>query len=89
MWIKDIPFAHRGLHDKTTPENSMAAFNKAIDNGYGIELDVRITKDQEAIVFHDRSLKRMTGIKGNVDQLEYNELKKLNLKDTNERISTL
>ena len=50
-------YAHRGLHDNETdaPENSMAAFRKAVDAGYGIELDVQLTKDRIPVVFHDES----------------------------------
>ena len=56
-------YAHRGLHDNETdaPENSMAAFRKAVDTGYGIELDVQLTKDRIPVVFHDESLKRVCG----------------------------
>ena len=48
-------YAHRGLHDaqNNIPENSMAAFLKAVENGYGIELDVQLTKDGIPVIFHD------------------------------------
>ena len=48
-------YAHRGLHDAQSniPENSMAAFLKAVENGYGIELDVQLTKDGIPVIFHD------------------------------------
>ncbi|MBR5969563.1 MAG: glycerophosphodiester phosphodiesterase [Lachnospiraceae bacterium] len=54
-------YAHRGLHDNATeaPENSMAAFRKAVEAGFGIELDVQITKDGRLVVFHDDTLERM------------------------------
>ncbi|WP_029321960.1 glycerophosphodiester phosphodiesterase family protein [Butyrivibrio sp. AE3004] len=54
-------YAHRGLHDNnsTTPENSMAAFKKAVDAGYGIELDVQLTKDGIPVIFHDFTLARV------------------------------
>ena len=54
-------YAHRGLHDNATeaPENSMAAFRKAVEAGFGIELDVQITKDGRLVVFHDDTLTRM------------------------------
>ena len=47
-------YAHRGLHDNSSnaPENSMAAFRKAVNAGYGIELDVQLTKDRIPVVFH-------------------------------------
>ena len=54
-------YAHRGLHDNHTdaPENSMAAFRKAVEKGYGIELDVQLTKDGIPVVFHDFTLARV------------------------------
>ena len=54
-------YAHRGLHDNGTgaPENTMAAFKKAVDAGYGIELDVQLTKDGVPVIFHDFTLARV------------------------------
>ena len=48
-------YAHRGLYDAQSdiPENSIAAFLKAVENGYGIELDVQLTKDGIPVIFHD------------------------------------
>ena len=61
--------AHRGLYNRLdTPENSMKAFENAILKGYAIELDINMTKDGHLVVFHDSNLKRMTGIKNNVDE---------------------
>ena len=59
--LMDHYYAHRGLHDNKTdaPENSMKAFRKAVDAGYGIELDVQLTKDRIPVVFHDESLNRL------------------------------
>lgn len=56
------PLAHRGYHDARagTPENSLAAFRAAIDAGYGIELDVQLSADGQAMVFHDDTLDRLT-----------------------------
>ena len=59
MWITERPFAHRGLHDKQVPENSMGAFKRALKENYYIELDVRLLADDEVVVFHDSNLKRM------------------------------
>ena len=66
-------YAHRGLHDNKSdaPENSMAAFKKAVDAGYGIELDVQLTRDRIPVVFHDESLKRVCGVDGNVRDYTY------------------
>ena len=56
--FSDVYYAHRGLHDNLTqaPENSLAAFKKAVAAGYGIELDVQLTKDKVPVVFHDFTL---------------------------------
>ena len=54
-------FAHRGLHNDIIPENSLAAFRAAAEYGYGVELDVRLTRDGVAVVSHDDCLLRMTG----------------------------
>lgn len=48
-WITEIPAAHRGLNNSDIPENSMAAFKNAIENGYEIELDVQLTYDELCI----------------------------------------
>ncbi len=60
------PLSHRGLHDRADgrPENSLAAFRAAIARGYGIELDLQLSRDGQAIVFHDYELERLTGRKG-------------------------
>ena len=81
-------FAHRGVH-MTFPENSLPAFQEAINLKLGIELDVRLSKDKKVVVFHDDTLERMTGINDYVRFLTLNELKKLNLKDTEYKIPTL
>lgn len=80
--------AHRGLHtkDKSIPENSMAAFNAAISNCYGIELDLQFTKDEQIVVFHDDTLKRVCGVDGRVDEYTYNELLQFSLCATKEKI---
>lgn len=54
-------YAHRGLHDEELPENSMAAFRAALENGYGIELDIHLMKDRNLAVIHDTSLLRTAG----------------------------
>lgn len=81
--------AHRGLYNRLdTPENSIKAFENAILKGYAIELDIKMTKDGYLVVFHDDNLKRMTGIKNNVDELNLNEIKKLKLLGTDNCIPT-
>lgn len=74
-------YAHRGLHDNKSnaPENSLAAFRLAVENDYGIELDVRLTRDGTPVVFHDSSLKRACGIDKLVCDMNYDELKNIKL----------
>ena len=81
-------YAHRGLYDNRSdaPENSMRAFRKAVDAGFGIELDVQLTKDGVPVVFHDYTLKRMGGAEGKVKQRTYEELQQLSLCGTDQKI---
>ena len=81
-------YAHRGLHDNATeaPENSLAAFRKAVEAGYGMELDVQLSKDKVPVVFHDMQLMRMCGVEGRVCDYTFAELQQFRLCDTNERI---
>ena len=88
-WLVETPIAHRGLHSKTVPENSLLAFSKAIEKGYAIELDVHMLADGTIAVFHDASLARMTGNDGYIKYLNKNDLKALTLKGTKEHIPTL
>lgn len=84
-------FAHRGLHDNAgdAPENSMAAFRKAVEAGYGMELDVHVTKDGIPVIFHDSKLERMCGAEGTVTDYTYEELQKFTLGNSKERIPKL
>ncbi len=79
--FEETYLAHRGLFNnkEDRPENSMPAFKAAVDHGYGIELDVQLTKDEKLVVFHDKNLKRACGVNIDVDDLTYNELKKYDL----------
>lgn len=88
-WITETAIAHRGLDNGDVPENSMQAFQKAIEKGYTIELDVLLTKDKELVVCHDTNLERLTGDKRNLKDLTYSELKKLKLEGTDETIPSL
>ena len=84
------PFAHRGLWSpEGPPENSVGAIAAACAAGYGAELDVRITADGEAVVFHDATFERMTGVKGWVEETLFAEMRKLKLAGSEERIPTL
>jgi len=84
-------FAHRGLHGQPDmlPENSITAFRKAVGKGYGIELDVRLTKDSLPVVFHDDTLERVCGIPGRICDYTYEELKEFSLYQSAERIPLL
>lgn len=81
-------YAHRGLYDNEhgIPENSMAAFRRAVDKGYGIELDVHLTTDNQLVVFHDDTLTRMCGMNKKISSFLYSDLMQLRLLGTEEGI---
>ena len=81
-------YAHRGLHGESVPENSLLAFELAVKEGYGIELDVQLSADGEVMVFHDYRLARMTGCEKKLCELTAEELNALRLKGTDEKIPT-
>ena len=85
------PIAHRGLHDVSDgrPENSLAAFRAAIAAGYGIELDVQMSLDGAAIVFHDYHLSRLTGQNGPVAQRPASDLSRIQLNGSQDTITDL
>ena len=83
-----VKYAHRGLHGGTRAENSLSAFAAAVEKGYGIELDVRLSRDGELVVFHDDTLERMTDAEGRVDSKTLSELKELSLGGGEEKIPT-
>jgi glycerophosphoryl diester phosphodiesterase len=84
------PVAHRGLwRVDGPPENSLGAFQAACAAGYGIELDVQLSADGEAVVFHDANLARMTGVDARVGDLSAADLAELRLAETDEAIPTL
>jgi glycerophosphoryl diester phosphodiesterase len=82
-------FAHRGLHDASVAENSMAAFRAAIDAGYGIELDIQPSRDGIPMVFHDYDLGRLTGFSGPIAQRSAAELGDIELSGGGGTIPTL
>jgi glycerophosphoryl diester phosphodiesterase len=90
-WLTARPLAHRGLHDRTQgrPENSLAAFRAAIQHGYGIECDLRLSHDGVPVVFHDASLERLTATTGPVAERCAASLASMALLDTDETIPTL
>lgn len=95
-------YAHRGLHDLSTmrnkpglarlakdegrPENSLAAFAAACEAGYGIEMDVQLTKDKIPVIFHDWTLDRVCHVPGRVRDFTYAELQQFSLNNTDQRI---
>ena len=83
-------YAHRGLHKNNSeaPENSLRAFELAVENGYGIELDVQLTKDLVPVVLHDYKLKRACHVDLEVSDLTYEELMKYQIFKSQERIPT-
>ena len=84
-------YAHRGLFNNksTSPENSLLAFQLAVERDYGIELDVQLTKDNIPIVFHDYDLNRVCKIDREISESTFDELKSINLYDSNQKIPTL
>ena len=87
----DIPLAHRALHDLSAgrPENSRAAVRAAVDAGVGIEIDVQLSADNKAMVFHDYALERLTPERGAVRLREASALAAIPLKGGDEGIPTL
>lgn len=86
------PIAHRALHDVTDgrPENSRAAIRAAIAAGYGIEIDLQLSADVQALVFHDYDLRRLTESSGPIRQHSAHELSRISLKHgQDETIPTL
>ena len=81
-WLFNKPVAHRGLHNEKFPENSLGAFQNAVDNGFPIETDIHLSIDGELVVFHDDSLKRMTGDERTVEDVMLAELMSFKLQNS-------
>ena len=80
------PIAHRGLWSADgPPENSLGAFHAACAAGYGIELDVQLSADGEAMVFHDAQLRRMTDREGRIADHTADDLRQMRLAGGDER----
>lgn len=84
--LRGWAYAHRGLYGDGIPENSLAAFHKAKEAGYGIELDVHLLSDGALAVIHDSKLERTTGKKGRVEDLTADQLENYRLEKTDETI---
>ena len=80
--FKSVMYAHRGLHNGERAENSMSAFRAAVEGGYGIELDVRLSRDGKLVVFHDDTLDRVCGREGKVIDFTADELAAFSLNGT-------
>ncbi|TDT73761.1 glycerophosphoryl diester phosphodiesterase [Litoreibacter halocynthiae] len=85
------PITHRGLHDRSKGviENSMSAFKAAIDAGYGIELDVQLSFDGQAMVFHDYDMARLTGKGGPIQTRTAETVRGMTLSDSDDTIFDL
>ena len=80
-------YAHRGLHDKEdAPENSMLAFERAVEKGYGIELDVRMTGDNQLVVMHDPDLMRAAGVRTKISDLSLRQATEYTLFGTEQHV---
>jgi glycerophosphoryl diester phosphodiesterase len=90
-WLTARPVAHRGLHDKARGiiENTTSAFDAAIAGGYGIETDVQVSRDGEAMVHHDDVLGRLTDGSGRLAERSVAELKSVPFRATADRMMTL
>jgi glycerophosphoryl diester phosphodiesterase len=90
-WLIARPVAHRGLHDaqKGIIENTPSAFAAAIEQAYGIECDLQITADGEAMVYHDDALGRLTEGSGTLAAMTAAELVRIRFRETADRMLTL
>jgi len=89
VWLTSRPVAHRGLHGNGIVENSLSAAKAAVDANYAIEVDLQLSKDGEVFVFHDKTLDRLTGEKGEFVARNANELKAIRLNNSTDTIPTL
>jgi len=90
-WLTARPIAHRGLHDASARiiENTASAFSAAIAGGYGIETDLQISADGEAMVHHDDGLGRLTEGRGRLADMTAAEIKQARFRTSTDRILAL
>lgn len=90
-WLLETPIAHRGLHDLSSgvPENSLAAFERAVEREVPVEFDVHLTADGVPVVIHDIELERLTGTVGTVTAVSSDELTARTILGTDHRVPTL
>ena len=88
-FLDNYYIAHRGLHNKEFPENSLGAFSNAITHNYAIELDIHLLEDETIVVFHDTNLKRMCNVDKKLYDLKGEDLKSYHLSQSKYTIPTL
>ena len=90
-WLTARPIAHRGLHDRSNGviENTATAFARAIAGGYAIECDLQITKDSEAVVFHDERLERLTTAEGRVKDRTAADMRQVAIRGSSDHVQSL
>lgn len=93
-WLYSTPVAHRGLHsaasaDHPVPENSLAAFEAAVRAGFPIELDVQLSADHQAVVYHDRDLRRLCGSPEKVSSLTLQQLREQRISGSDQHLPSL
>ena len=76
-WLREGVLYHRGKHSEIVVENTMEAFQGAVDDNLGIEFDVRLTKDEIVVISHDDNLKRVYGVDKNISESTYEEINRL------------
>jgi glycerophosphoryl diester phosphodiesterase len=89
-WLVARPIAHRGLHDaaKRVVENTLGAAEAAIRSGFAIECDVQLSRDGEAMVFHDDALGRLTRARGALSEKTVAEIQAAPFRHSEERAPT-
>jgi glycerophosphoryl diester phosphodiesterase len=88
-WLIERPIAHRGLHGGGIVENTLGAAAAAVERKYGIEVDLQLSADGEVMVFHDTTLDRLTEATGPLAARNAAELRRISLRNSDERIPTL
>jgi glycerophosphoryl diester phosphodiesterase len=88
-WLFSSKIAHRGLHDENYPENSLPAFQNAVDKGFNIETDLHVLKDGKIALFHDFNTLRICGIDSKLADLSSDDLKNYKLSGTEYTIPLL
>lgn len=88
-WLRDWTYAHRGLHSPGIPENSLAGFELAAEQGLGIECDIQRSRDDAAMLVHDWELERLTGISGRLADYSADELAQIAFLDSEHKLARL